>query len=134
MCRCAEFCLKKMAATAVSAMQIMNARHSIYSSRGLLAPNASVRVLTSRESVRNMLSSVSSISSTRHFPVRSSSSSSSFSKSITRAMSGETDKGPSTGLPIDLRGLRFDFSSSCLTFCLVNFPWANAHLAEIRQL
>ncbi|CAA7409492.1 unnamed protein product [Spirodela intermedia] len=95
-----------MAATAVSAMQIMNASHSIYSSRGLLATNASVLVLTSRESVRNMLSSVSSISSTRHFPVRSSSSSSRFSKSITRAMSGETDKGPSTGLPIDLRGKR----------------------------
>ncbi|XP_078432572.1 NAD(P)-binding Rossmann-fold superfamily protein [Wolffia australiana] len=95
-----------MAVSAASAMQIVNARHSICSSRGLLSPNASVAAFGSRGSLSRMLSSAYSISSTRDLRVCSSPASSVFTKTPTRAMSGETDAVPSAGLPIDLRGKR----------------------------
>lgn len=94
-----------MAATATSTLQVINARHSIRSSRGFLSPNASARAFSIRESAK-ILSSVSTISSIRHFPDYSSSLPARLTKNITRALSVETDKAPSTGLPIDLRGKR----------------------------
>ena len=95
---------RNMAATATSTLQIINARHSIRSSRGFLLPNASARAFSIRESAK-ILSAVSTISSIRHFPDYSSSLPARLTKNITRAMSVETDKALSAGLPIDLRGI-----------------------------
>lgn len=94
-----------MAVTAASSLQLTVARPSILSARKLLGPTVTGFGLKSDGGSWVKLSSGSHISAIQHYQHSFMSSTSKFDRVITKAMSESGEKKPSSGLPIDLKGL-----------------------------
>lgn len=95
-----------MAATAVSGLQMATARSHISSSHRIFKAGAAVLGANSKGRSWAKLASACHISYFHHFQHSFSSSPIRFDKVVTRAMPEASEKKPTSGLPIDLKGKR----------------------------
>ncbi|XP_059665172.1 enoyl-[acyl-carrier-protein] reductase [NADH], chloroplastic-like [Cornus florida] len=95
-----------MAATMASGLQITAARPSISSTRRIFKVGVASIGVSSRGASWTKLASTCHISSAQYFQRSFTSSPAKFENVVTKAMSGDSENKPSSGLPIDLKGKR----------------------------